>query len=66
MFARLGGFTQRAAGMIASMARSAHHHRHHEFLAAFLAAFLAGPRCPGTAQAAGLLQNCAPTVINSA
>src|SRR6185503_17873479 len=47
MFARLGGFTQRAAGMIASMARSAHHHRHHEFLAGFLAAFLAGPRCPG-------------------
>ena len=49
MAARLGGFAQRAGGVIASMARSAHHHRHHEFLAGFLAAFLAGPRCPGTA-----------------
>ena len=47
-------------GMIASMARSAHHHRHQDVLA--------GP-CPmprNRFQAAGLQQNCAPTVINSA
>ena len=56
MVARLGGFTQHAGSMIASMARSAHTFRDH----GFVVGLLVGRGGPGTAAGARI---CSKTVL---